>query len=120
MHGLSCETRDPPSALRDTEADGDDRQQVRFPQAATLEELSEAISSAKDHAIEVLLRQPKLATDPLPVLVVEVEADQHFPIPRNRHLLEHASRRAGPLRPADPCPVGVVLGVPQLIQSVGA
>src|SRR5438132_11531797 len=120
MHGTRRRVQGPSSTVRDTEADRNDRQQVGFPQAATLEELPEAISSAKDHAIEVLLRQPKLATDSLLVLVVKVEADQHVPVPRNRHLLEHAARRPGPLRPPDPCPVGVVFGVPQILHGVGA
>src|SRR3989440_4083933 len=120
MPGSRRGAQGPSSAVRDTEADRNDREQVGFPEAATLEELPEAISSAKDHAIEVLLRQPKLATDSLLVLVVKVEADQHVPVPRNRHLLEHAARRPGPLRPPDPCPVGVVLGVPQILHGVGA
>src|SRR5437762_7982962 len=120
MHDSRRGALDPASPVRDTEADRNDREQIGFPEAATLEELSEAMSRAKDHAIEVLLRQPKLATDSLLVLVVKVEADQHFPVPRNRHLLEHAARRPGPLRPPDPCPVGVVFGVPQILHGVGA
>src|SRR5205807_6635354 len=119
MHGSRRGAQGPSSAVRDTEADRNDREQIGFPEAATLEELSEAISSAKDHAIEVLLRQPKLATDSLLVLVVKVEADQHVPVPRNRHLLEHAARRPGPLSPPDPCPAGAVLGVPQILHAAG-
>src|SRR5207302_4963339 len=97
MPGSRRGAQGPSSAVRDTEADRNDREQVGFPEAATLEELSEAISSAKDHAIEVFLRQPKLTTYPLLILVVKVEADQHVPLPRNRHLLEQASRRPAPL-----------------------
>jgi len=85
-----------------------------------LEQLSEAISSAKDHAIEVLLGQSKLAADRLPVLVVEIEADQDIAVPSDRQFLEHPPCRAGPLRSPDMFPVGVVRGSRQLIQPVGA
>jgi CHAT domain-containing protein/tetratricopeptide (TPR) repeat protein len=84
-----------------------------------LNELSEAIAGAEDHAIEMFLGQLQLATDLLPVLVVEIEPDQYFPIPCNRHLLEHPPRRRGPLRSSDTFPVRVVLGSRKFIQGVG-
>jgi hypothetical protein len=85
-----------------------------------LNELSEAIASAEYHAIEMFFGQLQLATDLFPVLVVEIEPDQDFPIPCNRHLREHPPRRRGPLRSADTFPVRVVLGSRKFIQGVGA
>ena len=47
-----------PSSERKTQSDGGDGQQVGLAKAAMLDELSESIASAKDDAIEMLLREP--------------------------------------------------------------
>lgn len=85
-----------------------------------LEELSEAIARPKDHPIEVLFRQPQLAADCFPVLIVEIETNQNLPVPRDRHRIEHTPRRARPLRPADVFPFGIDGRSRQLIQRVRA
>lgn len=85
-----------------------------------LNERSEAIASAKDHAIEVFLGQLQLATDLLPVFVVEIEPDQKLPITGNRHFFEHPARSRGPLMSSDILPVRVVLGSGKFIQGVSA
>ena len=84
------------------------------------EELSEAIACPKDDAIEVLLRQSKLATDRLPVLIVEIETDQNLPVPCNRHFLEHPPCGARPLRPANAFPFVIDCRSRQVIEGLGA
>src|SRR3989440_7465534 len=96
----------------------DQRQQIGFPEAALLEELPEPVPRAKDHAIEVLLRQAKLAADLFLRLVVQIEPDQEVAVPRGRHLTEHPPRRRGPLGSPDPLPLGVVLGARKLLQAL--
>ena len=96
----------------------DQRQQIGFPEAALLEELSEPIPGAKDHAIEVLLRQAKLAADLFLRLVIQIEPDQEVAVPLSRHLIEHPPRRRGPLGAPDPFPLRVVLGIRKFLQTV--
>ncbi len=94
------------------------RQQIGFPEATVLNELSEPIPGAKDHAIEVLLRQAKLAADLFLRFVIEIEPDQEVAVPLSRHFTEHAPRRRGPLGSPDPFPLGVVLGARKFLQAV--
>jgi len=96
----------------------DQRQQIGFPEAAVLKELSEPIPGAKDHAIEVLLRQAKLAADLFLRFVIEIEPDQEVAVPRGRHFTEHPPRRRGPLGSPDPFPLRVVLGPRKFLQAV--
>src|SRR5438874_2837630 len=96
----------------------DQRQQIGFPEAALLEELSEPIPGAKDHAIEVLLRQAKLAADLFLRLVIQIEPDQEVAVPLSRHLIEHPPRRRGPLGAPDSFPLRVVLGIRKFLQTV--
>src|SRR5437762_5242677 len=96
----------------------DQRQQIGFPEAAVLEELPEPIPGAKDHAIEVLLRQAKLAADLFLRLVIQIEPDQEVAVPLSRHLIEHPPRRRGPLGAPDPFPLRVVLGIRKFLQTV--
>lgn len=84
-----------------------------------LNELSEPVASAKDYAIEMLLGQPELAADFLPVLVIEIEPDQDFPVSCNRHLPEHLPRCRGPLTSRDILPVRVRLRSWKVAQSFG-
>src|SRR2546421_7034825 len=96
----------------------DQRQQIGFPEAAVVKELSEPIPGAKDHAIEVLLRQAKLAADLFLRFVIEIEPDQEVAVPRGRHFTEHPPRRRGPLGSPDPFPLRVVLGPRKFLQAV--
>src|SRR5256886_9408426 len=61
------------SRMAQDQSNRDQRQQIGFPEAAVLEELPEPIAGAKDHAIEVLLRQAKLAADLFLRLVIRSE-----------------------------------------------
>lgn len=85
-----------------------------------LNELSESVASAKDHAIEMLLGQPQLAADFLPVLVIKIEPDQDLPVSCNRHLPEHLPRCRGPLTSRDILPVRVGLRSWKFAKSFGA
>jgi hypothetical protein len=110
----------PARARRKAQGNDNDAQEIRFPQAAMLEKLSEAIACPKDDAIEVLLRQSELAADRLSILIVEIETDQNLPVPGNGHLLEHPPRGAGPLRPANTFPFVIDCRSRQVIESLGA
>jgi len=109
-----------PSAERKTQSECGNRQQIGLAKATVLDELSESIASAKDHAIEMLFREPQLATDIFPVLVVEVEPHQDLAIPWHRHLFQHSPRSGGPLTTADTLPVRIVLRSRKLIEGIGA
>jgi hypothetical protein len=108
------------SAAGDAETQDGDREQVSLLEPTMLDELPKSIASAEDHPIEMLLRQPQLATDHLLILVVEVEPHQNFPIPGHRHLLEHPPRHGGPLTSPDALPIGIVLGSGKLFQGFSA